>query len=728
MGAPILIWDQDNQGSAAVADFVESTAPSDLILVRPTDALASQLSPLVREDSSQLEPVEVRRISGEDRAQTAAQLSEEAYVPGVPAVFVATGEDFPDALAAGPAAGLSGAPILLAHRDSLPGPTAAELSRLDPQRVIVLGGAEAISVGTQSAIDQAAGISSERLAGENRFQTAAKISQEFFDTGVSVYVANGNTFPDALTGGPAAGMRSGVVLLLERDSIPAATHVELKRIQPDRIVILGGTNAVSEHTERALGDYRAEVERREGAERFETAGEVAEHDFAEADTVYVASGERFPDALASVPLATRESAPVLLVAQDAIPGSTAIQLERLTPRHIVVIGGELAISRQVEQDLAHHLKEEPNPIHIEPSGGVHAFAGDDEALAAQLAARLWQRLSPRGALIASNAVGAASPALLASVAAAQLNSPLLLVGPDDMPSATRDYFEHHQVKDLLVLGSTSAVDSSEAATASQLGGKEPALASPTAVEYQPQEYGDAALLNPYKRFEAGREVLIGDQPSCYFPLVAQSSAYSPGHPATMIRTTAFDPSNCDRVVEVGGIPSVEAGDVSTRPDTRSDVPVPFFKDLWAYTAVDDFARQLNQLLLPPTSEAAVTLRTDLVNACWQASTFGATRLVRNGLTVWEERSHVRDLRAACGVAWTKIHYHVENTAFLFDATCFFTNGVGNVNVHHWPTYVEQNGIISKYVVNLSISKGRCYELLSERVAFGTGPQPIGPRN
>ena len=86
----------------------------------------------------------VFRLSGSDRYATAAAISA-GWAPGVPVVYIATGLDFPDALAGAAAAGSLGAPLLLVTGTTVPPATAAELSRLRPATVVVLGGPAVVS-------------------------------------------------------------------------------------------------------------------------------------------------------------------------------------------------------------------------------------------------------------------------------------------------------------------------------------------------------------------------------------------------------------------------------------------------------------------------------------------------------------------------------------------------------------------------------------------------------
>ncbi|MEO8468122.1 MAG: cell wall-binding repeat-containing protein, partial [Chloroflexota bacterium] len=95
-----------------------------------------------------------------------------------------------------------------------------------------------------------------RLAGASRYETAAAISAASFAANVPVaYVATGLSFPDALAGAAVAGWAGGPVLLVPGTSIPTAIANELTRLNPGRIVVLGGTGVVSDGVKAALFGY-----------------------------------------------------------------------------------------------------------------------------------------------------------------------------------------------------------------------------------------------------------------------------------------------------------------------------------------------------------------------------------------------------------------------------------------------------------------------------------------
>ncbi|WP_353509900.1 cell wall-binding repeat-containing protein [Intrasporangium sp.] len=85
------------------------------------------------------------RIGGADRFIVAAAASASTFAPGAPIAYIATGTNFPDALAAGPVGGHRGGPVLLTKTDQLVTPTINELKRLKPQRIVILGGPASVS-------------------------------------------------------------------------------------------------------------------------------------------------------------------------------------------------------------------------------------------------------------------------------------------------------------------------------------------------------------------------------------------------------------------------------------------------------------------------------------------------------------------------------------------------------------------------------------------------------
>jgi putative cell wall-binding protein len=291
------------------------------------------------------------RIGGADRYATAAAISKATFPVGVPVAYVATGANFPDALAGAAAAGKSGGPVLLTTPDALPAATATELGRLKPGRIVVLGSTAVVSDAVKAALAAYTDGTVTRIGGADRYATAAKISKATFPTGVEVaYVATGANFPDALAGAAAAAKTGGPVLLVEADTIPAPIAAELTRLAPGRIVVLGSTAVVSASVMAALDAYTdGSVTRLGGADRYATAAAISKATFGPGvPTSYVATGANFPDALAGAAAAGRTGGPVLLVGQWSVPAPTATELGRLDPARVFVLGSTAVIDDTVK--------------------------------------------------------------------------------------------------------------------------------------------------------------------------------------------------------------------------------------------------------------------------------------------------------------------------------------------------------------------------------------------
>ena len=322
----------------------------------------------------------------------------------------------------------------------------------------------------------------QRLSGPDRFATAAAVSAATFEPGAAVvYVATGESFPDALAGGPLAGARGAPILLTSRGALPAATAAEFERLDPAAITVLGGPAAVADGVLTALDAFTdGPVQRLAGASRFSTAAAISAEGFADgAETAYVATGDNFPDALAGGAAGATTGRPVLLTSRGSLPAETRAELERLAPETILVLGGSAAVSDDVLaalQDLA--------------GGDVRRLSGADRfATAAAIAADTFPATAPAVFL----ATGGGFPdALAGAPAAAAAGGPLLLVQSDCAPAATVAAVERLAPERLVVLGGSVAV--SDAAAALQpCGGVPPPPPPPPGAVPPPTFTVDASL-------------------------------------------------------------------------------------------------------------------------------------------------------------------------------------------------------------------------------------------
>ncbi|MCL4078625.1 cell wall-binding repeat-containing protein [Coriobacteriia bacterium Es71-Z0120] len=300
-----------------------------------------------------------RRLSGADRYATAVRISQSGFRTGSDVVVVASGEGFPDALSAAGLAGAYDAPLLLVRKTALPDMVRQEIDRLGPSRVFVIGGPGAVSDAVVSALAARPSVRVvTRVSGADRYATSAEVARHVVsrlgpDFDGVVYVARGDTFPDALAVSPLAWNGRRPVLLTRSDALPSSGRAVLGELSPSEAVVVGGSGAVSGAVFGEV-DALAETTRRVwGVDRYATAAAVAQDGVrtgtARPRFVALATGENFPDALAGGPLAGAEGGVLLLSKPTALSTSAQAFLasEKARVEACRLLGGTGALSDAV---------------------------------------------------------------------------------------------------------------------------------------------------------------------------------------------------------------------------------------------------------------------------------------------------------------------------------------------------------------------------------------------
>ena len=309
------------------------------------------------------------RIGGANRYETAAKIAANVDVPTDWAI-IASGKNFPDALAANFLAGAidnvatgEDVPILLADT-TLPDATAQALRTMCVKHVYIVGGPVAVSsavetqlrdrlvydCGTSTPVVTGEKLDVTRVGGADRYETARKITQ----AGAAIYgtigrtqikfgepskrtalLATGLNYPDALAAGPIAYDEYFPLVLTGSGALNAQAKAALTSLGIQQVVILGETDVVSAAVETELQGLGMSTYRLGGATRFETANAVATWATTPAptpladgglnwdpSTVYLATGRNFPDALAGGPLQEL----ILLTEPSALPTSVSAWL------------------------------------------------------------------------------------------------------------------------------------------------------------------------------------------------------------------------------------------------------------------------------------------------------------------------------------------------------------------------------------------------------------------
>ena len=291
------------------------------------------------------------RLAGGDRYATAVEISKAGFADGEPdTVFIATGTVFADALSAAPAAAELNAPLLLTIPTRIPDVVLAELNRLAPSEIVIVGSTLAVSAAVETALEGLAFAPEvTRVFGGDRYATSRAVSDFAFDTATTAFLATGVNFPDALAAGPAAAELGGPVVLIPglRTTVDAATTGLLDELGVTDVLIAGSNLVVSDAIETALdADYT--VTRLEGPSRYDTAIAINEFAFTDESVAYLATGQGFADALAGGALAANQGVPLYISLRDCLDADVLQSMVDLGVTNIVLLGGLPALSLDVE--------------------------------------------------------------------------------------------------------------------------------------------------------------------------------------------------------------------------------------------------------------------------------------------------------------------------------------------------------------------------------------------
>jgi putative cell wall-binding protein len=236
-GAPLLFTNGNALPAATQAELQRVLPPGGTVfLLGGTSAIPASVASAV----TSLGYV-VTRYFGADRYGTA--LAVAAALGNPTTVLLATGIDFPDALAAGPAAARVHGAVLLTDGTFLP-PAVATYLTAHPGKVYAIGGPAVVAYPTAQAV-----------VGTDRYATAALVATTFFTGPAAVGIASGVTFADALAGGPLVGRLGGPLLLTDPSVLSPSTSSYLTANQATlaSTSLFGGTGAISAVVQTEVG-------------------------------------------------------------------------------------------------------------------------------------------------------------------------------------------------------------------------------------------------------------------------------------------------------------------------------------------------------------------------------------------------------------------------------------------------------------------------------------------
>ncbi len=278
-----------------------------------------------------------------------------------------------------------------------------------------------------------------RISGDDRYKTSIKISQNGWEKSDTVIIAEGNGFADALAGVPLAHKTNAPVLLTLKNKLYQETLEEIKRLDASKVIILGGSSAISDSVVKELQKNNLKVERIAGKDRFETAAKIAfKVAPAGINKATIVNGLDFPDALSVASHAAKEGLPILLTQKNVMPKVTKDAINRLGVTETILVGGPAVISKKVENSLPWTTRLDGKDRY-ETNVSVANYFG----------------VKSKYAYIATGKTYA--DALTGAVLSAKNDSAVILVH-DRVPEVVTRYITNQQIKKLTIYGGENAVN------------------------------------------------------------------------------------------------------------------------------------------------------------------------------------------------------------------------------------------------------------------------------
>ena len=291
----------------------------------------------------------VSRISGTDRYATSVAASRLAFPSGTrpEVVYLVSGTSPWESLSATPAAVHRDGGVLLTRPDGIPSSIAAELTRLGPASIVVVGSTASIS---DTVLSQARAYAPQvrRVGGGSRYQSAQALVRDAFPAGsaTQAWIATGASWNDALAAGAAAAAHRAPLLTVDGSaaSLHSTTLSLVRDLGVTSVTVVGGTAAVSSGIQAQLEGLLGSgaVTRASGGDPYAVAARVNRLAFPDlaAGTAYVASGRDPAPTLAGAFLAGRTQRPLFYATPFCVPASVRPALTGASVTKVTLLGGE----------------------------------------------------------------------------------------------------------------------------------------------------------------------------------------------------------------------------------------------------------------------------------------------------------------------------------------------------------------------------------------------------
>lgn len=313
-------------------------------------------------------------LAGDDRYETAVEVANKTAntkdVAGNGNLVLVNGNALVDGLAASPLASILGktsnvevAPILLTKTDSLPESTKDYIKEVVSKKstgkvkVYIVGGNAVVSEKVEKELKEL-GVDVVRSGGSNREETSIKVAELISENKkpYNTFVVGANGEADAMSIAPVAADREEPIIVSKNGGLSKAGVQKIVDLKANATIV-GGTEVVSEATEKALKDAKISTSRVAGSNRQKTNAAIIDRYAKNGLNKIIVSKDgsakkdELVDALTSTSLAVKEDAPIVL-ATDKISDEQINALKNKADKGVFIYQIGYGVSNNVLETLA----------------------------------------------------------------------------------------------------------------------------------------------------------------------------------------------------------------------------------------------------------------------------------------------------------------------------------------------------------------------------------------
>ncbi|MFU2416770.1 cell wall-binding repeat-containing protein [Peptacetobacter sp. AB800] len=313
-------------------------------------------------------------LAGDDRYETAVEVANKTAntkdVAGNGNLVLVNGNALVDGLAASPLASILGktsnvevAPILLTKTDSLPESTKDYIKEVVSKKstgkvkVYIVGGNAVVSEKVEKELKEL-GVDVVRSGGSNREETSLKVAELISKNKkpYNTFVVGANGEADAMSIAPVAADREEPIIVSKNGGLSKDGVQKIADLKANATIV-GGTEVVSEATEKALKDAKISTSRVAGSNRQKTNAAIIDRYAKNGLNKIIVSKDgsakkdELVDALTSTSLAVKEDAPIVL-ATDKISDEQINALKNKADKGVFIYQIGYGVSNNVLETLA----------------------------------------------------------------------------------------------------------------------------------------------------------------------------------------------------------------------------------------------------------------------------------------------------------------------------------------------------------------------------------------